>query len=147
MLAKKASKRSPVFPSSGASGGTTYNSIDDVSALPQGQVYYRLKMEDTNGEFSYSPVKEIYLADAVLSLDVYPNPAKGQLNIDMLTQHPATSIRLIDLQGRAILHPQQVSQVNGAWHHTLDLKGFVPGCYLLEIVVGEEVLVKKVVVD
>lgn len=133
--------------SAGIATGSNYDVVDDVSNLPKGQVYYRLKMIDTNGDFSYSPMREVYLNDQVLHLDVYPNPASDHLFVEMINQRPANSIRLIDLKGRVVVHQQEVKEVGQLWQHRLNVEALVRGCYLLEIVVGDEVLVKKVVIE
>ena len=92
-------------------------------------------------------MREVYLNDQVLHLDVYPNPASDHLFVEMLNQRPANSIRLIDLKGRVVVHQQEVKEVGQLWQHRLNIESLVRGCYLLEIVVGDEVLVKKVVIE
>ena len=40
---------------------TNYSFVDDISAMTQTNLYYRLKQIDFNGDFSYSDVVNVFL--------------------------------------------------------------------------------------
>lgn len=71
-----------------------------------GTLYYRLKQVDTDGTYSYSKIKRIeFVPDAVLSLDIYPNPIrKGEsLNIKIGgLQDQGGQLTIFDSYGRAV---------------------------------------------
>jgi hypothetical protein len=61
------------------SGNNDYSFID---SLPAATSYYRLKMTNLDGTFSYSPVKVVGSAVAVsVSISCYPNPVVNSVNI------------------------------------------------------------------
>jgi hypothetical protein len=61
------------------SGNNDYSFID---SLPAATSYYRLKMTNLDGTFSYSPVKVVSSAVAVsVSISCYPNPVVNSVNI------------------------------------------------------------------
>ncbi len=61
----------------GYSGNNDYSFTD---SLPAATSYYRLKMSNLDGTFSYSPVKEVSSVVAV-SISCYPNPVVNSVNI------------------------------------------------------------------
>ena len=58
--------------------GSSYQFVDDVRL--NGTLYYRLKMIDTDGKFSYSDIKRIS-SNTVSSVMIYPNPSRGEVSI------------------------------------------------------------------
>jgi hypothetical protein len=60
-----------------------YNYSENVSASAQGLVYFRLKMVDRDGKFTYSSVKIVRLSgsDNSVAVSVYPNPVTSELRI------------------------------------------------------------------
>ncbi|MBV4356837.1 T9SS type A sorting domain-containing protein [Pinibacter aurantiacus] len=80
-------------------GKQTYSFTDANTAT--GPNYYRLKMVDIDGKFTYSPVKTVNFDAAALSLQITPNPTQGVCYVKGLTQ-PAV-IKLIDVNGRVLL--------------------------------------------
>jgi hypothetical protein len=90
-----------------AAAGTTaaahsYGLLD--AALPAGArvLYYRLKLVDLDGTFSYSPVRTIALAGAGVGLSLFPNPAHG--GATTLTGGAAgQAVQVVDAVGRLVL--------------------------------------------
>jgi hypothetical protein len=56
------------------------NYYDFTDSLPAPTSFYRLRMIDMDGSFSYSPVKEVNRASAI-SITCYPNPVIDLVNI------------------------------------------------------------------
>jgi hypothetical protein len=69
----------------GYSGNNDYSFTD---SLPAPTSFYRLKMTDLDGTFSYSPVREVNSAVAV-SISCYPNPVVNSVNIRIDDPKPA----------------------------------------------------------
>jgi Secretion system C-terminal sorting domain len=59
------------------SGNNDYSFID---SLPAPTSFYRLRMIDIDGSFSYSAIKEVNHASAI-SITCYPNPVINQVNV------------------------------------------------------------------
>ena len=82
------------------SGNNAYQAEDCL--VSTGKSYYRLKMNDNNGEYTYSQVVTINSKEAT-SANIYPNPAKDHLvissgNADLVN----TPVRITDLNGRTV---------------------------------------------
>jgi len=70
------------------------------------EAYYRLRMNDADGQFSYSPIKRIDFESA-RNIRLRPNPATDLMVLDGLTG--VQQVALYDLQGQRIW----TSQTNG----------------------------------
>lgn len=94
-------------------------------------VYYRLKMVDIDGKYSYSKTIPVRLNGNFSNALVYPNPAKGNLVIRLsspLTE--AGSLSVTDLSGR-ILMQQQVTVSQSSVD--LDVSRLPAGRYFIRI--------------
>ncbi|MBC7381913.1 MAG: VCBS repeat-containing protein [Bacteroidia bacterium] len=88
--------------------------------------YYRLKMVDANGKFTYSQVIQIRLNDNKNIMSIHPNPAGDYV----IVEHPNTDIpaqiSFRDISGKLIL-TNQVSK--NASHTKIVIKGLLAGTY------------------
>ncbi|MEP7256701.1 MAG: endonuclease [Ferruginibacter sp.] len=94
-------------------------------------VYYRLKMIDIDGKFSYSKTIAIRINDNFSNAQVYPNPTKGNLTIKL--QHSLSEnskLIIADLSGRILLQ-QQV--IGGQKNIDLDVSKFPAGRYFIKL--------------
>lgn len=106
-------------------------SFTDYNLPVGGTVYYRLKMIDIDGKFSYSKTIAVRLNGNFSNALVYPNPAKGDLNIKLqnaLTEN--SQLTVADLSGR-ILMQQQVPP--GQISVALNVSKLPPGRYFIKI--------------
>lgn len=139
-------------------GGQTYNGIDSLLSSGLGAYgyldkspsnatdQYRLKIRDLNGSVSYSNVVELTYATAGIahnSIDIYPNPAKGIVNFEMVsgdvsgsnlagTQNKETgyySIKIINLSGIVI----KTGTTNTKTWQT-DVSNLLPGTYIVQMI-------------
>jgi len=97
---------------------------------PQGKVYYRLKMTNSDGSFTYSSTIPLNL-DCNKSLIVaYPNPVTDDiLNVNVTNSNEnATNANLFDSDGRLVYSNKLISGTN-----SIDMKKFPKGLYFLEL--------------
>jgi subtilisin-like proprotein convertase family protein len=81
--------------------------------------------------------------DTVLSsLQVYPNPAKGIVNIDLGNVTGDTTYELFDVQGRKV-----ISKVSSTNFETLNVENLSEGIYMLTVQNGSAKTTKKVVIN
>jgi hypothetical protein len=124
--------------------GQRYQFID-VEANKSGVRYYRLKIVDHDGQFSYSPIRSV-LFDEQVKWVVYPNPSSGIFNL--VYQAPAGEILYVkvhDANGK-LVH-QQSSTANAFLQKSIiDMSGpkFSSGLYLVEVVAGQKKQVFRV---
>ncbi|RAK23610.1 putative secreted protein (Por secretion system target) [Flavobacterium aquaticum] len=76
------------------------------------------------------------------SLKVYPNPAKGIVNIDLGAVTGDTTFELFDVQGRKV-----VTKVSSNTIETLNVENLSDGIYMLSIQNGSAKTTKKVVIN
>jgi uncharacterized repeat protein (TIGR01451 family) len=99
-----------------------------VASKATGAVYYRLKQVDTDGKSSYSPVRTVsFTKAAVLSLSLYPNPARAVTKLD-LSQLPTTvtvQVLVLDATGRTVLS----TSLGGGLPQPLDVQSLATGTY------------------
>jgi hypothetical protein len=113
--------------------GTQRYQFTDLTPLER-PGYYRLEMVDKDGSVSYSLVVAVNTG-AILSLRVYPNPVKEQLQV----QHSATKgngiIEIYSAQGKMILEKRLLANLR---HTYINLSTLLPGTYLLRYLNGAE---------
>lgn len=117
--------------SASGSGNHDYTFTDAGPGLGK---FYRLRMIDQDGSFTYSRIISI-TADHQPSTSVFPNPANSQLTVDLggsnLLPRKAT---IVDIYGRS---HKQVG-LNGS-RSNVPLAGLKPGVYFLSVENGEVV--------
>lgn len=91
-----------------------------------GMYYFRIRENDLNGNYSFSPVCRIQLNEPPVKVSVYPNPVtNGVLTIQ--SELPG-AVYLYDLAGRLIKSSQKNTGL-----FNLDLSGIRPGVYQLKL--------------
>ncbi len=109
--------------------GTTslaYNYTDKPAK--DGNYYYRLKMKDVDGSFTYSSVIEVRLAcQGQHSVAVFPNPGKDIITI----QSNGTAVEAVVLAANGQLVRKQKLTAQSAV--SMDISGLAHGIYLLQI--------------
>lgn len=109
-----------------SSNNYSYTDIKDYNSTV---VYYRLKMVDLDGKFSYSDIASVYLDDKDLKVKtIYPNPSSDQVNI-VINSNSEQPIQVLlkDLMGRVML--KQTCNIDNS---TIDISSVVNGVFILE---------------
>lgn len=139
-------------------GGQTYDTIDSLLSASLGDYsyldkspanatdQYRLKIRDLNGGISYSNVIELMYTTASvahISINTYPNPARGIVNFEMVsgdgpgsslpnaqkTEPGSYNIKIINLSGLVIKTGTTNTQ---NWQ--TDVSNLLPGTYIVQMV-------------
>ena len=92
--------------------------------LAAGMHYYRLKMVDIDGEFTYSPIKWVR-SDNKTSIRLYPNPAQRLVTVTGL--ETGGTVRILTMDGKTM----QQLRTSGSTLQ-LDVSRLVPGVYMLQ---------------
>lgn len=110
-----------------------YSFFDETAN--SGLNFYRLKMMDKDGKWTYSFILKIY---AGLKQDedlvIAPNPVQSRITINTnYSYRQNILIRILDGTGKPV-HSQNESTVTGNNTFTVEnLRGLPPGVYVLEI--------------
>jgi hypothetical protein len=85
-------------------GSANYLFEDHDACNPQyGEAYYRLKLVDDKGNYSYSKVIRLQCAPSKLMVDIFPNPVHQTMNIRLnLQKADNVTIQVTDMWGRTI---------------------------------------------
>lgn len=116
-----------------------YSYTDLLPAVMSPDYFYRLKMADLDGRFTYSPVLVIGASPGPLHLSVYPNPFHQQVTITLAS--PVTDkavITVTDMAGHRVL--EQVSPLQKGTNilPLSSLSQLGKGTYLFTIVTGQQ---------
>lgn len=109
----------------------------------EGSNYYRLKMTDNDGDFSYSPVVLLHNdRNGIPALLLYPNPATREVNITISGVENAGTLVLYTVTGRKVKEQSLTQQST-----TLSLEGLPAGIYSIQLVTAQAVLTQKLVIE
>lgn len=107
--------------------------FDSVDGTPRERIA-RLLSEDLSTSVA---------AANAYSFDVYPNPSSGLITIS--SQVGASSMLITDLNGRLVEEQRNIG--TGAVQRHIDLSGEPKGVYVVRITVGDEVLMRRLVIQ
>jgi hypothetical protein len=122
--------------------GTLQYRYEDGQPLDKNN-YYRLKMLDEDGKFTYSSVILLKRYGTTGTMSVFPNPTTQSVQITMsrvITNGPVTA-QLVDMSGKVLQQKQMIN--NSAIR--FDLDAYVPGIYLIRVQVDGELSVWRVI--
>lgn len=103
----------------------------------------KVALEDKQTEDRQEPTN----VDNLLQLeafDAYPNPTFGPLNIRFEAEAVPTTVRILDVSGRAV-YSKDLPQFGGSFSEQINLFNNRPGNYLLSVQQGDKVRTKQIV--
>ena len=113
------------------SGRTTSASYSFNDPNPMiGTNFYRLKIFNTDGSFSYSKVVAIKMDDAIKGLQLFPNPVNNILYVQA-SGNEMTTVQILDVVGRVVR--QSKVQLNGSTGFNIDVQELSKGKYYLVV--------------
>ena len=102
-----------------------------INNLSVGENYFRLKMVDKGGSFSYSNMVSISFEGNSTSFLVYPNPAKNGLSVQLNSNSTGKAIvQVTDMAGKVL---KQVLQKNSNQTIPIDIANLSSGSYILVV--------------
>ena len=116
-------------------GNYAYND----AAAPAGIAFYRLKMEDRDGQFTYSNTVTLTVSSSQQASKAYPNPASDKVYIQVYDKNLLyTKARLSDINGHLLF----VFTIND-YKQPIALSGRPIGTYLVQLSNGEVLTITK----
>ena len=107
--------------------GTNYAYVDQQPLA--GTDFYRLKMIDADGKFTYSKVVAIKMDSRNVRLQIFPNPARNILNIQVNGFNENAVLQIIDITGRKV--KEEKISLNGTTSVSVDINNLSKGTYNL----------------
>ena len=107
-------------------------------------LYYRLKMNDADGVFTYSRVAAITAIKSGDVLIVYPNPVTGSsLQVQVKTgSSPKVVLQIQDISGRLISTQTLITTANSTTTIPVDISRLPTGIYQLKRIESGSILTK-----
>lgn len=102
----------------------------DENPLISKEVFYRLKQTDFDGEFTYSGVISINTSTEKTSVNIYPNPSAGMVDIEG-DENELVKLEVFTSSGQNISGNVE-KIVMGETHIQLDLSNFPDGLYYIK---------------
>jgi hypothetical protein len=130
-----------VLPTNNASG-SSYNFKDLTPSL--GENFYRLKIIEMDGSFSYSNIKVVRFDNGSNYVSIYPNPAKDIVNV-LFQQVPQgnTQLQLKGINGQTL----QSFTITGLQSKELNVSTLANGIYELHIISDKINISQKIIVQ
>jgi len=113
--------------SSGNSSSTKNYSFTDQNPLT-GTSFYRLKMVDKDGSFTYSKVIAVSMSAITKALQVFPNPVRDILHVQT-TGIEIITLQIVDAAGK--ITKQEKIQLNGNTSFSVEVQSLPKGKYYL----------------
>lgn len=123
----------------------TAYTFNDNFVQPGIVYYYRLRQVDANGRESIFPVRQASISKMGITVTVSPVPAKDVMNVFVKGSVQNASINLVNAQGQLIKTWSNVNASNSAY--ALNVASLPGGVYVLNIILPEEKIVKKVMIE
>ena len=118
-----------------AANSSTGKAYQISISQPTGIKYYRLKLLDKDGKFSYSPIVTVRTnCSSSDYLTVYPNPVSTNLTVSFHTAYKGhANLVIINVVGQQLVS-QKIKITAAANTINLDMSNYVAGIYMLQLV-------------
>jgi hypothetical protein len=127
-------------PASGNSSLTHNYSFTDKQVL-SGNNYYRLRIVDADGKISYSLVRSLSFGTSQ-DIKAYPNPVKDLLYLSLPAGDGNQTVVIRDITSRELVR----KHINGVQNTSIDMSGFTPGLYTVELLKNNRMVFQKKIV-
>lgn len=124
-----------------AGGKSSYRFVDNTERV--GVSYYRLKMIDTDGSYSYSRIISVEKETSKLYYSVFPNPSKGK-TIYVLSDAKIDEYQVFDILGNMMTVEMRCE---GNLHVFNFTRNPAPGLYLIRYTVNNKVVSNKFIIS
>jgi hypothetical protein len=116
----------------------TYHAIDENPY--SGLSYYRLKQTDLDGQFSYAPIRAVYLETDQQTVRIYPNPSAAQITVEGHANE-LEGLRIFNILGQDVTSNTTIS--GNADKLTIDISQLPNGFYSVRTRSAVKKVIKK----
>lgn len=130
------------------SSATSYTSSDDIRAIATKPVlFYRIKVVDTDGKYSYSNTIAIRLAKQTKA-QVWPSPFSSQLNVQVEQEAGATlDVKIYNMTGVLVYNKRQTTTAGTNTIQLVDqVSKLSAGMYVIELVSNNSKIYSETIV-
>jgi uncharacterized repeat protein (TIGR01451 family) len=128
----------------GRNAAESYFNYDNISGLPAGLIYYRLKTVLHGDKEKYSAIIAVRNATGISTdVQVLPNPVKDQLQLLISSpEKMITKLVVVDATGRTVQY-YNVTLMNGSNSFSYPVTQLAGGLYYLRVMIGQEMITRK----
>jgi uncharacterized repeat protein (TIGR01451 family) len=125
---------------------TDYSLNDDVTAINNAVVYYRLKQFDIDGKASISKIVSVRLKKTTGAFSVSPNPFRNTANISIdWDKNETTVVKVFSVTGTAVV-AKSIAMKKGTNYFVLDELSKLPsGNYIVEFTTASGKLTRQII--
>lgn len=128
----------------------TYQHTDNLAAVSGTAFYYRLKLIDLDGRFTYSNVILVRKEEkAITGIKISPNPVLGNATTTVRFEAAANitvDFKVVDLTGRIVLAQQNAVTEGTNSINIANLNRLQPGMYILQMNTGNTTETAKFII-
>lgn len=111
----------------------SYNFVDElVNEEIEGVFYYRLKMVDLDGKYSYSPIRSLLFENNETEFTVYPSPAEKSITVDLKKTYPRIKAEIFNSAGKEM----DSKRLEVASQFEMNVANLSAGIYFIRITQG-----------
>ncbi len=118
-----------------------YSLTDDLASASEKVFYYRLKMLDIDGKYSYSGTILVRKEGAKSDISVSPNPVKTGTSLTVrytADRRGTADVRIVDASGRQVLRQQYTVSEGINSLSVNNMHALLPGLYVVQVSDGQE---------
>lgn len=111
-----------------------------VDNLVAGTNYFRLKIVDTDGQFTYSPIRVLTIGstDGFEKLQIYPNPVLDFLTLEMTDNIEKIKLEIVNTQGQIVYKGEMTDLIN------IDVTYLKSGIYFVKMDNNKTIQFRKI---
>ena len=126
----------------------TYADVDQVAVKSDKKIYYRLKMTDIDGQYSYSNIAVVNSSAARFHLSLFPNPAKGSHIYVMMDEPVSHALRCKIQDGAGKQYKEYTIPATTANSPIpVDIRNLAAGVYILKVETGKDSFVQQFIIQ
>jgi uncharacterized delta-60 repeat protein len=120
-----------IIDAAGNSTSSKNYSLADLQPLA-GLNYYRLKMIDIDGKFTFSKIITVRFDNAAVTLQAFPNPVNRMVNLQFVAPAGRVKLQLTDAVGRTV-KSFEVKSSGLVTYTSIDMTGLQKGVYFIYV--------------
>lgn len=123
------------IPAQSGTGINSYAYTDNIENITGDKIFYRLKIIDSDGLYTYTKTVPIALSvNTATELKVYPNPAKDKLVVSFAMQNTSRAeLRITDVSGKIVYNKIVSNQRNGITD--INISSLSKGMYYVMLII------------
>lgn len=120
-------------------GRHSYSSTDETNF--SGTAYYRLKMIDRDGSYTYSTIKAVENSN---DIKIYPNPASDELTVQYNLIHTSGKLEIYNAVGKKMY---QTDLRANSTSIKVNVRSLPAGNYIVKMDINNQIVTRKIIIE